>query len=371
MSLLVLMLLTTLTSCGSKSSNKSTVDNTQTFEQSDELKAAVADQYVICGVEGLNCPDFSAKLVFWGQKSQTEYYMGVCSGTLYNGKYIITNSHCIPAEIKSAGASCSSQLKVLFPKNKNSNEESVGCSKVIQVFDQESNYPDLAVIELDRAVNRMSVQVAKSAFADNTLVHAFVMDPSKSDRSLGVIRHKSCTLSTDNAYTLSTKTTSSSAILYGSDCNVISGNSGSGLLNSKAELIGAVFAKIEKDTLEDFFIKAKIKYSTFTYMGVAQNITCLNSIVTNSGVGCSIVQPTKEDLNDYVKRALAQHGMTFNDRAQIEYKMGPGFKLELKKVVQPEALSSLDSFETNWMKGFVSGSAANQMDHISWDLLSR
>ena len=100
MPFLALLLLSTLVSCGSKSSNKSLADSTQTFQESSELKAAIADQYVLCGVEGLNCPDFSAKLVHWGQESETEYYLGVCSGTLYNGKYIITNSHCIPKNIK-------------------------------------------------------------------------------------------------------------------------------------------------------------------------------------------------------------------------------------------------------------------------------
>ncbi len=371
MPFLTLLLLSTLVSCGSKSSNKSLADSTQTFQESSELKEAIANQYVLCGVEGLNCPDFSAKLVYWGQESETEYYLGVCSGTLYNGKYIITNSHCIPKNIKVAGADCSKSMKALFPKNVNSIEESARCSRVIQVFDEDGSYPDLAVIELDRTVNRMSVQVAPASFVDNATVHAFVMDPSKSDRSLGVIRHKTCTLSTDNAYTLSTKATSSSAILYGSNCNVISGNSGTGLLNSKAELIGAVFAKIERQTLEDFFIKAKIKYSTFNYMGVAQNISCLRDILSNAGVSCNMAAPTKDDLSDYIKRVMNQSGFSVSDRSQIEYKIGPGFKLELAKVARVESSSTLDSFETNWIKSFISGTTASKLEHISQELLSR
>lgn len=365
-----LLLLSTLASCGSKSSNRTPVDNTQTFEQSEELRSAVADQYVVCGEDGLACPGFSAKLVYWGQESDTEYYMGVCSGSLYNGKYIITNSHCIPADIKTAGAKCDKNMKVLFPKTSRFDEESAGCSQVIQVFNEDIN-PDIAVIELDRVVNRQSVQIATSGFVDNTLVHAFVMDPSKSDRSLGTIKHKSCTLSVDNAYTLSTSTTSSSAVLYGNNCNVISGNSGTGLLNSNAELIGAVFAKIEKDKLEDFFIKSRIKYSAFTYMGIAQNITCIRDITSSAGVGCNMAQPTKSDLASYVNRALNQHGLSSVDKSQIEYKVGPGFKLELTKVARAESSSSLESFEANWLKSFVGGSSASKLEHISKGLLSR
>ena len=127
---LMLALALTITSCGgSKSSNGSSSSSAlKKFINLDDLKAALDRQVVECGEAGLSCPGFSAKITFWGYDEN--YYLGVCSGTLYNNKYIITNSHCIPKEIAKAGADCSDQLKVLFPTTKYYNSESAKCKNI-------------------------------------------------------------------------------------------------------------------------------------------------------------------------------------------------------------------------------------------------
>lgn len=360
---LMLLLAVSVAGCGSKSSspNTSAADGLMEFPDIEGLKKVWDAQYVVCGEDGLDCPGFATKLAFWGQSSADSYYLGVCSGTLYKNKYIITNSHCIPDDIKRAGANCRNHIKALYPKTKYYNEEAAGCLRIIQAFDQEAANPDIAIIELDRVVIRDSVNVSNEGFLENTAVHAYTMNPSEFSNSLGTIVKKTCTLTTDNAYTLSNKATSANGVIYGNNCNVIHGNSGSGLLNAKGELVGAVFAMIELDGLRKFYRDNNVNYLGSEPTGVAQNITCLNNLTTNSGVKCSMANPTKYDLSEFVKRAIYSNGLTLMDSKSIEYTMKPGFKLELKYLTKGEkAVNSIDAFEILWNKIFVSGSAAAQ-----------
>ncbi|MBC7714717.1 MAG: trypsin-like serine protease [Rhizobacter sp.] len=364
---LMITLVITLAGCGVKNTNPkidSNSDELQSYINLDELKAALDKQVVICGEGGLACPGFAAKITFWGASSKNNYYLAVCSGSLYQNKYIITNSHCIPKEISRAGASCSDQLKVLFPTTKYYESESAKCKSIVQVYSPDKNQPDLAVIELDRVVNRDSVEIAKDGYIENSNVTAYTMNPDQHDNTLGVIVKKNCVLSTDNAIFMSTSHSAHSAIVSGMFCDVIHGNSGTALLNKNGKMIGAVFARMEPEQLTKVFSENHIHFTSSVPMGIAQNITCLNSVTSNSGIGCDMKALRVEDFNDFVTRSIQTQNLSAVSDGQIEYEVTAGFKLKLKEVGVATAPNDLQSFKDNWSKIFFQNASTSEASKI-------
>lgn len=357
---LMMALIFALTGCGSKSSNNKSASSAeiQTFISLEDLKAALDEQTVVCGEAGKSCPGYVAKLAFWGiSENDNSYYLGVCSGSLYQGKYIITNSHCIPKEISQAGKNCSDQIKVLFPGTKYYREESIGCKSIVQAYDTKNEEPDIAVIELERVISRDSVEISKNSFIEGSNVQAFTMNPQEYDKNLGVITKKMCTLSIDNALFMSTSAASSAAIISGANCEIIHGNSGSALLKG-GKMIGAVYARMEDKELTKLFEKNQINYTGKVHMGIAQNITCLNTITTNSGIGCNLSSPTSSDFSDFITRSKEQQKLAAVSDGQIVYELRAGLKLNLKEVAEVEEGKSLLSFKDNWIKIFFTRSRA-------------
>ncbi len=359
--LLLLFLSLALTGCGSKSGSvsntESTTDEVQTYINLDLLKEALNKQVVICGEAGLACPSYSAKLAFWGKSDKRgEYFLGVCSGSLYKGKYIITNSHCIPQEIARAGAFCRDQLKVLFPTTKYNNAESAECSKIIQVYNPKLEQPDIAVIELASVVARDSVEIAKDSFIEGANATAYTMNPNADDHTLGTIVKKTCTLSTDNGYFMNTSPSYGGAMISGSSCDIISGNSGSGLINKNGKLIGAIFARMEIPALTKMLEKNNIVFTSKTPMGIVQNITCLNDITTSNGIGCDLGAPDATDFSNFIQRAKEAHGLQAVPDSQVDYELTTSFKLKLKEVSTPAINHDLTSFRDKWFKLFFQNS---------------
>ena len=352
-----------LASCGKNAKTSESTASLQKFRDLDALNAALDKQRVYCGVEGAKCPGYAAKLTYWFEAEDSNYYLGTCSGTLYQNRYIITNSHCIPDEIKNAGSSCSDQLKVLFPYTNRFVSEEVRCSRIIQVYDQKNGGPDIAVLEIEQNIYRDEVKISKNAFIDNSKVYAYTMNPSTTDKTVGTITQKKCTLSIDNAFFMSTLASSHGAILNGHDCDVIHGNSGSGLFNEAGEYIGAVFAKVEMTALYEIFSKNKIYHTMIGPNGIVQNIGCLNSITSNAGVGCSMKMKTSLELENYLLRMKQKVKLETENESLINYEMQNGFQLKLTKVDSYNANRSLDSFRKTWNEIFTE--KANAIDSLN------
>lgn len=353
----------TLIGCGKSDSKPATSSaRIQTFEDLEQLTRALNKQKVYCDDIQNNCPGYSAKLTFWGAKDDGNYYLGVCSGSLYQNKYIITNSHCIPEELKRAGANCSDQIKILFPQTRLYAGESSRCARVIQAFNNDQNQPDIAVLELERSIYRDNLTISKNNFIDNSKVYAYTMNPNPYDSNVGNIVLKKCTLSIDNALFMSNSNQSHAAVLFGNDCNVIGGNSGSGLLNEKGEMIGAIYAKVDLAKLTELFTEKGIMNTITTYMGVVQNIGCLNSVTSNSGITCNMKVVDNNDVEKFIERAKINASLEQENEALINYEISDGFKLKLTKVNQYDSKRSIESFRQKWGQSFVQKNSSLAQD---------
>lgn len=349
-----------MVSCGGKKNNStSNTAVVEEFSEFSELQAKFAKHTVICSEQ--YCPGYVAKLAFWVKgKEEDQYFLGVCSGTLYKNKYILTNSHCVPEELRYVGANCSNQIKVLFPQTVGQKAESAACSRVVQVFNIDKNEPDIAVLELNSNVYREDIKIIKNAFIENSTVHAYTMNPSADNEgTVGKIKLKTCKLTSDNIFTMSNELSSATTMLTGDNCNVIGGNSGSGLFNEKNEYIGTVYAKIEMGEIRSLFARARINNTMYSYNGSAYNIGCLNSIIEAQGYNCDMRPKTMDDLNNYIEREKAASGLSRTDDANIKYQVLDGFKLNLVKGNRLQTSESLVYFKLIWEELFVSPSASS------------
>ncbi|MBC7429755.1 MAG: trypsin-like peptidase domain-containing protein [Bacteriovorax sp.] len=364
---LMFALVFTLASCGGGSSSTSEISSSRSklrVVNLGDLKAALNRQLVVCGEAGLSCPGFAGKLTFWEKGTEANYLLGVCSGSLYNGKYLITNSHCIPKNLAYAGASCSDQINVLFPTTKYFHSESAKCKSIVQVFNPALEQTDLAVIELDRTIIRDSVEIAKDGFIEGSNVTAFTMNPAKDDDNLGTITKKNCILSTDNAFFMTTDHSAPQAVISGSNCEVIHGNSGSGLLNKNGKLIAAINMTMEQDRLVQLFAKNQLNYTVKVPMGVVQNITCLMNVTANEGSGCDLSSPRIEDFNDFITRSIQAQNLAAVPETQLEYEVTNGFKLKLKEVAVAQTPNDLQSFRSTWSKIFFKNSNTSDVSKL-------
>jgi len=180
------------------------------------------------------CPS-SVALIMMGRSGQ-------CSGTLINKKYVLTNSHCLASYSKSSDCS---NIKSYFIDNSGDTVQ-YRCSKIHVVHqlpeDKKDSVNDYALFELEKVpsnVDSVKISHKRDLPANNDLVNLYVTNVTS--HSSGIIKHHECTNRHNTLLNISTQD-STGPLMALANCDVISGNSGSGILNTNNELVGIVFA---------------------------------------------------------------------------------------------------------------------------------
>lgn len=356
-----------LTGCGGgKGDAKPSSSNVVNFKTMDALMYAYDNQKVICNDEK-DCSGAAAKITMIVEYKKS-YTLAVCSGTLYNNKYIITNSHCVPDSLKRSGSDCSERMKVLFPKTSQYRAENVKCLRVIQAYDQEAGQPDLAVLELETSISRgLSPKIVPGAFVENNNAHAYTMNPVSAQ--LGVIERKNCKISTNNIMIVNKNVNAPRAGIYGYSCNVIGGNSGSGLFDDNEQLIGAVSHRIEVSEATKVLRESGFNVTANAYAGFAQNIGCINSILKNDGAACTTERTLQDsDWRELINNSLEESNVKGISLSQLEYEIVDGFKIKFKESKNPDPLKSfvfLEKLLLETSEKESSGHLVNWSEHLS------
>lgn len=326
-------LLLALSSCGQKDrlpkeKSKSVID----YYTLEQVLYAFKVSNVVCN--GGDCPGNVAKLTFWYPYKQG-YQLAVCSGTLIDEEYILTNSHCIPDHIQFSGADCSKNIKISFPDTNLYYEETLTCEKVVQAFSVNDQNPDLAVIKVSKSYydDRAKTVIKKNSFIDHESAYAYTMNPSTNNDLIGSIVKKECQISLDNfIFDKITEGFPDSFELFGDKCKLIGGNSGSGLFNLEGELIGVISTRIDSDLINEVFNDLGLTHDTFTHMGGAVNVSCLKKITESQGVGCKILTPTekeKKNALNYILKKVKEEGLDTVNYKNIRYKFNKQTELIL------------------------------------------
>jgi hypothetical protein len=134
-------------------------------------------------------------------------------------------------------------------------------------------------------------------------------------------------------------------MISGNNCNVIGGNSGSGLFNEQGQLIGAIHQKLDVSKLEEIFSTNMIQFDKLTYVGMAVNYACISSLVSTSSYKCGS-EKFELSFDEYMNSKKKEFSVDHLEDSQIEAVITSNLSVRLS-----DGGSSLSSFKSlEWLK---------------------
>lgn len=310
----------------------------------EEVMAIYDNQFVYC-TDDSDCPGFVAKLAFHSS-ANFEYTAGVCSGTLVDGQYIITNEHCIPAELHE-GDSCGGQIKAIFPSTDEYEKEEAECAKVEKILSRNLDI-DIAVIKLNRIVERGPTPAMNpDSLQEGDMITAYTMDPFFGG-SMGFIKKKTCEISLQNVFSVYKNSKNKKLYMDGEDCEIIGGNSGTSMLDSNGNIVGVIHSGLDSESIYE---RGQDKYNftssiVETQIAMGANISCLvspeNSCINNS-----------QDMAFYIDDLKRSLDREFASNDDFSYEIGEKYKLRLtynesSKSPKEKLTVLIDSFKSDF-----------------------
>jgi V8-like Glu-specific endopeptidase len=258
----------------------------------------VNDSEVDCAVAS-ECPA-NVGLVVLKMGVGKDLGFGQCSGTLIGKDTILTNSHCVPDEVKNFTEHCSDRIAFVLPKAQAGKKKLATCKKVLFASDiSKGNLdPDYALIQLNEELTDTPSVVSTKGFQEGQSVVAFTSDPDSEVKIKGMIRKKQC--EAVQGTIVSTKFThpySYTVALFSDTCGVIGGNSGSGVFNQQGQVIGVISHGRRVESAEEAE-STGFKLPKSKKFGVAANLACLNlsSINVSPAPECKDALASQRDI---------------------------------------------------------------------------
>jgi V8-like Glu-specific endopeptidase len=171
-----------------------------------------------------------------------------CTASLVAPDIIATNGHCVPEDMRQAGASCEGRAWMNFVKSSNPDfETQLECESVLFVEKQKyasvSETPDYAFFRLKKASRRPFNRISRAGFADGEEITFEHVDPVKAEGKVyGVQKAIQCRAIQHSMLSISFTHNLAPVGLF-EDCKVIFGNSGSPLIGRDGTIRGVMHAK--------------------------------------------------------------------------------------------------------------------------------
>ena len=213
------------------------------------IKAAVDQAHVVCAEPGASCPSGVAMLAIRSHGNLTQ-----CTAFLVSDHAMLTNSHCIPAELKArlrtGAVNCSDSLTAIFPRAAGFSEERVRCSKVVMAsqittrLDADfAQRPDYALFTLERSLKRTPFRMSRAGLPDGIKLTSFVVDPVSGHGLGGNLRKKTCAARQNSVVAPSFIQDKASVGVF-DRCQISSGNSGSPAIDESGHVRAIVHAAL-------------------------------------------------------------------------------------------------------------------------------
>lgn len=220
-------------------------------ENLSEAQRQAANPVVTCIDAGGKCEPAVGMLTV-----ATDDHSGACTATLVSEDVAVTNSHCIPDDLKMRGANCTNRMWLSFPSypGRPDFDNRVGCREVLQTSEldlwSDEVKPDFAFIRLEHPVNRPPVPLDRAGFRDGETVEITVVDPyliaNSSGRPdagatiSGVMHTNRCETVFGTSLLPKGNDRLSDILVFG-NCPIIKGNSGSAI-RSEGKVRGVIQA---------------------------------------------------------------------------------------------------------------------------------
>lgn len=208
-----------------------------------------------------------------------------CTGFLIGPQTLMTNSHCLPKELRTSGASCADLTAVFASVDGQNTGERVPCEKVefastiasdegsrLAVDLERRNRPqaDFAILHLKNPTSRPPLPLGDEGLQDKEALTALTIDPVSDVNPGGTLRRKNCTAVAGSV--LAPDFTGKNAGRFApvaalSDCEILHGNSGSPLVDEQGRVRAVLFATLPS---------RQTKEQNFKAMSLATNLACLD-----------------------------------------------------------------------------------------------
>ncbi len=258
--------------CNNGSRGSSGVSDVHTFDfDPEELRKEMNESYLLC--DSQDCPEFVGGL-YGIYQGHAHPILGSCSASLIDHNKILTNAHCVPDSVQSAGANCQGTMKINFPATGKFKYERYDCAKIVSISayrtrDKVARQADWAVIEFAGHSPRTPVKVSAEGVPQNSEVKLYKINFGQSNGTgVGNVVPTTC-LANANHFESLQNLGPISPLVNVSECSVklIKGNSGTGILNASGEIVGIFsFVRYVEDSEEEWAMELNAKFP-----GVKQN----------------------------------------------------------------------------------------------------
>jgi V8-like Glu-specific endopeptidase len=227
---------------------------------------AFQQQFVQCR-DPFSCPEGVGLLL----TSKLDRTIHGCTAFLVEHDIIMTDSHCIPEDLKSPGSSGKGRMQIKFP----STNETVDIDYTIftsDISDKNKFSQDYAILKLDGYTSNRPLMLSRSGFKDASQVKILKVSPGPDNT--GTLAEMNCLVRQNLPLFPAFKNDQSPQASI-TDCYTVEGNSGSPILNEKNEVVGLVksILKIEETPVGRIMNPQDI--AALPRFTLATNISCI------------------------------------------------------------------------------------------------
>ena len=228
--------------------------------------------------EGGRCHQ-SVGLVTIVNKEENGWGAGQCTGSLIAPDVVATNGHCIPMDIKDAGADCRGRLWITFGDEAGLDKQ-LACSRIIYRHkDTNLDGADYAYFKLEKRSNRAPLRPSRAGFEHNKPYFLHKVNPVRAGpNAIGGHMEKASCLSLHETAMFDQPLTAQSHTNFFVNCLVVPGNSGSPILAADGTIRGVIYAFIKPEKVQEMLNRNGSQLPSVQEMSplnVGSNFACL------------------------------------------------------------------------------------------------
>lgn len=217
------------------------------------------------------CPNYISKIVV----VHNDGYK-FCTGFLTDENVVATSSTCLPRLLRLAGADCTRDVFLFFPKTANRPAERVGCSKVLQASQLDGQNPilwrdDVSFIQLDKDVPyRKQAAIIRDGVGNNKQFTSWMVD--QQGDFTATVKKVTCE-SVHNNYINPLVLNESSPGMIFADCPLTVGSTGAPIIDNRGKVRAMVGTDMD-EKLRSYLESTGLLVTGLKQMFYATNFAC-------------------------------------------------------------------------------------------------